>query len=84
MDDNIKPKGYFYKEPVAYYKAQKGISLKKKVNMKRTVCNNGPEEIKDKFIITIVEEDKEEVVMDPRLECQFCGRLYNPESFIVH
>jgi len=52
--------------------------------MKRTTCNNGPEEIKDKYIITIVEDGKESVVLDPRLECQFCGRLFNPESFSAH
>jgi hypothetical protein len=69
MSDNVKPKGYFYKPPKAYYKPQKGISLKRKVTVRRKVCQNGPEEIKDKFIMTIVEDDKEQVVMDPRLEC---------------
>ena len=59
MDNNIKPKGYFWRAPLAYYKPVKGINLKKKVTMKRTVCNNGPEEIKDKYIMTIVEDDKE-------------------------
>ena len=72
-----------------YYQPMKGINLRKKVNFARKIYQDAGE-LHGEPIITIVEnlgEDENsepQVVLDARLQCQYCNRFFNPESHAKH
>lgn len=55
-----------------------GINLKRKVNFKR--------KIQDGMAVTEVVEhgNDKRIIPDNRLDCQFCRRLFKPESHAIH
>ena len=62
-----------------------GINLKKKVNFKQSIYRGNEEEFKDQYIIEEHEPDKEPVfVIDSRVKCQYCGRLFLSELHAKH
>ena len=65
-----------------------GIVLKRKTNFKRETFDFEGHPLDGQPIIRVItadqNEDEEEIVADSRIDCQFCGRFFVPESFPVH
>ena len=66
-----------------------GITLKKKMNPLRRPCEDPSHALNGQLILkqitlTSAGNLEEEEIADVRLDCQFCGRLFNPESHAKH